>query len=331
MAGETETLAGRRWPWRLLATLLLGVVGLGAFILALSAYAIQHAPIAAGNPNGDILINGRTEGGDWDLFLIRPSGEVTNLTGDATGAHDFLPSWSMDGARINFVSTRSGSLGPVTMRPDGSDLQTLSLLTAGMTLFAEGQFDWDPVRSRERLAWSSLRDLNLEIYSLPVDAPFDFTQATRHTSHAARDWYPAFSPDGAYLAFSSDRNGNEDIFVLDLANNDLRQITDAPWDEIKPQWGADGEELLFITNRDGALESGDTGMMTVPAGGGAAQALGERVFTTASAPSPAGDQLLYASNREGGRWHLYVTDRDGGNTRRITPADMEAILGAWRP
>src|SRR5688572_24128844 len=50
-----------------------------------------------------------------------------------------------------------------------------------------------------------------EIYTMDPDG----NDVTRLTTNAARDFAPAFSPDGSKIAFVSDRDGNREIFVMD--------------------------------------------------------------------------------------------------------------------
>src|SRR5690349_24976665 len=47
----------------------------------------------------------------------------------------------------------------------------------------------------------------------------------RLTVHKARDVFPRFSPDGRWLAFSSDREGNLDVYVIATAGGAVRRLT----------------------------------------------------------------------------------------------------------
>ena len=53
----------------------------------------------------------------------------------------------------------------------------------------------------------------------------DGSQQTRITVHPAFDYYGVFSPDGTRLAFESTRDGDYEIYILDLANGAVRQLT----------------------------------------------------------------------------------------------------------
>lgn len=64
-------------------------------------------------------------------------------------------------------------------------------------------------------------------------------------SHPDYDSRPLYSPDGKYLAFNSTRTGNGDIYVLNIATNELKRVTfDDANDELSA-WSADGQYLYF--------------------------------------------------------------------------------------
>src|SRR3970040_2131388 len=50
-------------------------------------------------------------------------------------------------------------------------------------------------------------------------------QPARLTVHTARDVYPRFSPDGKWVAFSSNRYGNYDVFIILSGGGEPRQLT----------------------------------------------------------------------------------------------------------
>src|SRR5690606_15428780 len=158
--------------------------------------------IVRGNPPSSLMFSSDIEG-DWDILLMDAEGMLLNLTADDSGGEDVFASFSIGGDTINFVSNRADpeSLGPAQVNPDGTELQTLTMVGAVLGLIRESKFDWDPTWSPdgETLAWVSLRDANLEIYTLPLTDDVDFANANRLTRSAARDWYVAWSPDGTQI------------------------------------------------------------------------------------------------------------------------------------
>jgi Tol biopolymer transport system component/imidazolonepropionase-like amidohydrolase len=60
---------------------------------------------------------------------------------------------------------------------------------------------------------------------------------------------PAWSPDGKQIAYSSDKGGTADIYILDLATKSERRVTNlADSAEIQPAWSPDGKKLAFQKN-----------------------------------------------------------------------------------
>ncbi len=65
---------------------------------------------------------------------------------------------------------------------------------------------------------------------------------------------PVWSPDGKQIAFSSDKSGNFDIWVLSLEDWNLRQITVHESLDVSPAWSPDGSRIAFISARSGIME-----------------------------------------------------------------------------
>src|SRR5215831_11840156 len=71
----------------------------------------------------------------------------------------------------------------------------------------------------------------------------------RLTVNKARDAYPRFSPDGKWIAFSSDRNGNFDVFIIPAGGGTAKQLTYHSADDIVLGWTPDSRSVLFSSNR----------------------------------------------------------------------------------
>jgi Tol biopolymer transport system component/imidazolonepropionase-like amidohydrolase len=88
-----------------------------------------------------------------------------------------------------------------------------------------------------RLVFSLLGDL----YLLPIEGG----TARRITQGAAYDIQPRFSPDGKWIAFTSDRGGTENLWVCDLEGKSARQISSEKQGTINsPAWSPDGQWLV---------------------------------------------------------------------------------------
>ena len=71
----------------------------------------------------------------------------------------------------------------------------------------------------------------------------------RLTAHVARDFMPRFSPDGKWIAFTSNRMGNNDVYVVPVAGGEPKQLTWFSGDDQAMYWTPDGRELVITSNR----------------------------------------------------------------------------------
>jgi tricorn protease len=72
----------------------------------------------------------------------------------------------------------------------------------------------------------------------------------RITANPARDVYPRFSPDGKWIAFSSDRNGNLDVYIVASQGGQPKQLTFHSADDNVLGWTPDSRSVLFSSNRN---------------------------------------------------------------------------------
>ena len=90
---------------------------------------------------------------------------------------------------------------------------------------------------------------------------------TRLTFGSGLQSDPTFSPDGRFIAYSSDRSGNLDIWVQPVTGGDAVRITKSPAHDLQPDWSPDSSSIVFRSERDGG------GLFIVPALGGAERRL----------------------------------------------------------
>lgn len=93
-------------------------------------------------------------------------------------------------------------------------------------------------------------DLLGDIYSLPIEGG----KATAITQGMAWDIQPRFSPDGSQIAFISDRDGGDNVWLQDLDSGDSRQLTFESFRLLNnPSWSPDGQYIAarkhFTTSR----------------------------------------------------------------------------------
>ena len=80
---------------------------------------------------------------------------------------------------------------------------------------------------------------------------------TKSVGWAGRFGWPAWSPDGKWLAFSFKNPGVgavPDIFVMEAAGNKVGQLTHHPGNDTSSSWSPDAEKIAFLSSRDGNAE-----------------------------------------------------------------------------
>ncbi|MBA2332300.1 MAG: PD40 domain-containing protein [Actinobacteria bacterium] len=258
--------------WRLLIALVAGI--------ALFAPAPEGSG-GTGNP----------------LLAFSSGGSIHTIALDGSGRRllirrAYSPSWSPDGSRLAFVSSRSGDEELYVARADGSKIKRLTRIPGP---------DLSPTWSSDgrRLAWSRNREIwtmgvsgtnkrrvvaktqiwhehhsptwhgrtivyssnrvstfNPELYAVPAKR-LTFTKGSDGV--LGDDGMPDFSPDGRRIVFTSNRDQNGEIYVMDADGSDQRRLTRKTGDDFTPRFSPDGRRIaftslpgsLFVMNADG--------------------------------------------------------------------------------
>ncbi len=116
------------------------------------------------------------------------------------------------------------------------------------------------------------------------------------------------------IAFQSSRDGNFEIYVMNLDGTGQRRLTHSSSNDISPSLSPDDTTLLFASDRSGNWE-----IYSVRTGGGEPVALTARQGSN-SAPSWAmgGTKVLFVSTRDAINGELYLMNPDGSGTERLT-------------
>jgi tricorn protease len=119
----------------------------------------------------------------------------------------------------------------------------------------------------------------------------DGSQPRRLTVHTARDTHPRFSPDGKWVAFSSNRYGGADVFIVSSAGGTPKRLTYHSASDTVVGWSRDSRRVIFSSSR-GRVYPGIPSLYEVPIDGGLEQPLPADWGWTASY-SPDGQQLAF--------------------------------------
>jgi tricorn protease len=117
----------------------------------------------------------------------------------------------------------------------------LVLVFSSLVFGREARLVRYPSYSNGRIAFTYLGDI--------WTADENGQSVQRLTVNRARDAYPRFSPDGKWIAFSSDRNGNLDVFIIPAGGGTPKQLTSHSADDTVLGWSPDGRGVLFSSQR----------------------------------------------------------------------------------
>jgi len=235
------------------------------------------------------------------------------------------PRWSPDDRALFFVSNQAGtwdlwrqilddqkhSRGGPERVTTGIDMMHASVSPDGKRLlYAKGRWVanvWRvPIRSDRLTTWADVEQITFD------QAFIEFMNV---------------SPDNQWIAFSSDRMGNQDLWKMRLGGGEPIRLTSDPSLEWAPYWSPDGRQLAFYSNRTGNRE-----IWTMPADGGLGRQLTDtRTTLNAGGPwLPDGREIAFRSERLGSS-DIFAISTDGGRTRLLAGGPAAEYGHAWSP
>ena len=135
----------------------------------------------------------------------------------------------------------------------------------------------------------------------------------------------------AQIAFMSHRDGNWEIYVMDVDGGNPRNLTNNPDDDQYPTWSPDGTRIAFVfdkKNRDWNRQ-----IYVMDADGSNQRNLSKNGFDEwGPSWSPDGKRIAFVSNRKGPfDMEIYVMDADGGNQRNLSNNPDYDTHPSWSP
>ena len=211
-----------------------------------------------------------------------------------------------DGDALTY-STASNNPGVVSVSMSGSSL-TMVAAAAGHTSVSVTATDPAGLSVTQNVGVTVVADL------------------VRLTSNSAIDYAPAWSPDGDQIAFTTDRDGNNEIYVMNASGSGVTRLTDHSRHDIRPSWSPDGDKIAFESERHGNRE-----VYVMNADGSEVTRLTDHsAFDYDAAWSPDGTKIAFVSDRDGNR-EIYVMNADGSGVTRLTNNTVLDDGPAWSP
>lgn len=273
----------------------------------------------------------RQQPGPWttplELMTIRPNGmAAANLT--PPSAELVSQAWSPDGTRIA-ADFRTGSNTEIfVFSADGCQRYNLSDHPA---------YDFGPLWSPDgqRIAFRSFRGSEAnnqgKLFVATLDAGLNVTDLHQITGSDTDDQLAGWSPDGAWLLFTSavrfsDANQEPDVFIARADGSQVRQLTTHPAPDTNPVWSPDGQWIVFRSLRDGEPE-----LYTIhPDGSGLTNVSDSPRPDTNASWSPDGAWLVYQTERDP-TIDLMLVRPDGTDRHALTAHPAADFNPAWSP
>jgi len=228
--------------------------------------------------------------------------EAGAVIGPATGV-----SWASDNPAVATV----GEDGTVTTAAYGHARITATA-PGGRRAVAE-------VFVQGEIVVASSRSGRLQLYAAERA---NLAQLRKITDDTATATEPAFSPDGSHIAFTSTRDGQPEVYVMDADGSNAARLTNSPGLDGDPSFTADGQAVVFHSQRTGHRQiylQPITSSVAVPL-------TQEPADNSQPSMSPDGEVIAFVSNRDGNN-HIWLMAKDGTNQRPFTrgPQGKESV------
>jgi TolB protein len=227
----------------------LALLDYGRRLIAPLTHSAAYERSPAWSPDGAQLAYLAVSDGQQTLWLMQANGFgrralITSAAGDPDTA---ALAWSPDGRALAFTAQVSDPARQAIFVLDLETGQQRQITISGINASAPA---WSPDGRALAFSWSPVA--NQEIFVADVNAldlPISTTHVLRRlTSDPGLDSMPAWSPDGRSIAFFSTRDGDSNIYVIDLASGGLQRVTSDPARDTAPFWSPEGH-LLFRSYR----------------------------------------------------------------------------------
>jgi eukaryotic-like serine/threonine-protein kinase len=260
---------------------------------------------------------------NYDIYIKEVgSGARRQLTKDP--AQEIFPSWSPDGRWIAFQRfPKEGPASLYLISPLGPPERKIAELRPG-----SGQVSWSPDG-----AWLAVAERESDSPSGIFVIPVERGERRRLTSNPVnKDWWPAFSPDGRFLAYSSCIGYSScDVQLLELGpdcqpRGQPRRLTDQASYTTGIAWTPDGKSVVFGAARDMVTDH----LWRVPVSRAAMPERIEMAGTFSRTPSIShrGNRLAYA---HGGDDYDIVKFQDGVLSRNFISSTLREDNAQFSP
>ncbi|HZI13604.1 MAG TPA: LpqB family beta-propeller domain-containing protein [Myxococcus sp.] len=320
----TRDFAKQAWRGGVRRVAVLALLGVGCKAGVCGGGASGSGPLTEqerrGMPGVIAFVSERAP--QKDVWLVRPTGEQSQLTRGPEDEYPFAP--SPDGAAVVVVAAAEvqeahveqlrlvplGGGEPVMLTQPRSRARNPSWAPDGGWFVAESSAEGfsDVVRQEPRAG----------------------AEVTRLATAREGNFEPSVSPDGTQVAFVSSREGDPEIYVMRADGTDVRRLTYFHKEDMAPQWSPDGKWISFLSDREGRVRV----FVVKPDGTGLRAVSGSARTGEGREPawSPDGRKLAFVGRAQDEKARIWVADvAAGGEPVALTDGKSVEDQPAWSP
>lgn len=200
--------------------------------------------------------NVKRQGRVDDIYVVPAAGgEPKNLTNASYSTESDLQ-WSPDSKEIAFVSSIPASILNEIEPLMGGGIVRVNVESGAMRRISPrggGDLQWSP--DGKYFAYTGNRDRNSrtamsngDIFMTPAEGGDEKLLTPNTVGFRERD--PDWSPDSRKLAFTTDRNGWDNIATVDVQTGEVKVLTNRQHDHSNPTWSPDGRWIAYVVNEE---------------------------------------------------------------------------------
>lgn len=262
----------------------------------------------------------------YDIYVIPSAGgEPRNLT-NSSWSNETNVTWSPDSRYIAFTASINQANRMTALL--GGGILTAEIATGKLKQISPrggGDLHWSPdgkfiVYSANRVRTPTFYD-NGDLYAIPAQGGEERLLTPNTVGTKEQD--PEWSPDSKKIAYITDRNGYDNVAVLDLATGESKLLTDTNFDHANPTWSPDGASIAYVVNQEYNYY-----IETIGPNGGKPVRITDRKGVNGGMERiqlrgsfhwlPNSREIVYTYMSPANTSDLWIIDRNGGTPRRIT-------------
>jgi Tol biopolymer transport system component len=277
-------------------------------------------------PYGKIAFSSKQgDFGAYNIYVMNEDGTgripLTNVA-DGTGGY-FAPQWSPDGKKIAYFgfqdSVDNSSFTMYTMNGDGSGKTKVASTTTN-NVSVPRYPSWSP--DGTKIAYSSATGIGI------VNADGTNPVQIVTSLSVVGDYMTSWSPDGNKILFVSQRDGNQEIYVVNVNGTGLTRLTNTTNSESKPAWSPNGQKILYAVS---ATSDSNVNVYVMNADGTGKTQITTGFTDTNPVWSPDGTKILFSrSSTSVFSPKLYIMNANGTNPQLVGNSTTDDLESTWR-